>query len=467
MLILQHDSTHRARGDVSRRDFLRAGTLAIGGVSLSDWLALQAHGGRESRNFVKNKSVVLLFLSGGGSHIESFNPNMDAPAPYRSVTGEVSTPVTGLTFGGTFPQLARHADKMAVVRSFQHPVAGHAQAIKHVLNGGSDPNGEGKSGFSIGSAYARLAGANHESTGMPTYTLLNTNEVDRQYRKEKDRVVRGSHPGPLGPVAKPFIPGAGGNAQQDMRLNIPRSRFDTRRSLLAAVDRLRRAGDQEGMFTGADKYRSQAMNLILGSAAQAFDLTQEPRRLFERYDTSMFRVGKANFRDSVLGKHFLTARRLLEAGCRFVTIHSGGWDMHADGNNPGILAGMEMLGRPLDKAVSAFLEDLESRGMLDETLLVITGDFGRTPKINGRGGRDHWPRLSTLAFAGGGMTGQVVGRSARNNDEPATDPINAHRLLATIMHSVFDIGLLRLKSGLPPQLVRLIEQGQPIPELVG
>src|SRR6185437_11346428 len=120
----------------------------------------------------------------------------------------------------------------------------------------------------------------------------------------------------------------------------------------------------------------------------------------------------------------LLARRLIEVGAGFVTVQSAGWDMHADGNNPGIKDGMEMLGRPLDTALSAFLEDVEQRGLLDKVLVLVTGDFGRTPKINNRGGRDHWANLCTLALFGGGLNmGQVIGRSGRNNDVPATEPI--------------------------------------------
>src|SRR6185437_10502990 len=148
----------------------------------------------------------------------------------------------------------------------------------------------------------------------------------------------------------------------------------------------------------------------------------------------------------------LLARRLIEAGAGFVTVQSAGWDMHADGNNPGIKDGMEMLGRPLDKALSAFLEDIEQRGMLDKVLLVVTGDFGRTPKINKKGG-------------GGLNVGQVIGKSGRNNDVPATEPITPANLLSTLMHTLFDVGKLRVARGLPANLIRRIESTKPIEAL--
>jgi uncharacterized protein (DUF1501 family) len=185
----------------------------------------------------------------------------------------------------------------------------------------------------------------------------------------------------------------------------------------------------------------------------------------------MFRIGHVRgrphqMRSSTVGRQMLLARRLCEAGCGFVTVQNAGWDMHADGNNPGIADGMEMLGRPLDKALSAFLEDVEERGLAEKILLIITGDFGRTPKINNRGGRDHWSRLCTLAFAGGGLKmGQVIGQSDRSNGEPAGDAVSTPNLLATVLHYLFDVGKLRLDSSVPRDLSRRLEVAEPIAPL--
>jgi uncharacterized protein (DUF1501 family) len=206
--------------------------------------------------------------------------------------------------------------------------------------------------------------------------------------------------------------------------------------------------------------------MIVRGAGEAFDLRREDRRVIERYDTREFRVGKKVFQPSSLGRQMLLARRLIEAGCGFVTVQNSGWDMHADGNNPGIGPGMEMLGRPLDKAVSAFLSDLGDRGLTDRVLLVISGDFGRTPAINKNGGRDHYPKLCTLAFAGGGLArGQIIGQSSRKNDAPATNPIDPANLQSTLLHAAFDVGSLRLDPGVPRELARLAET-PPIAELV-
>ncbi len=474
MLTLLDHRGDRSCDGVSRRDFIQAGTLTLGGLTLPWLLEQQAalaetaagasNSGRPS--FVRDKSIVLLFLSGGASHVETFNPNMDAPSPYCSMTGDVATSLPGVAFGGTFPMLARHAHEMAVVRSFQHSITDHVAAIVHVLSGGTDPAGKRKTGFSMGSVCSRLMGANHPRTGMPSFTLLNTDEVDPQYRNERQRVEDGSEPNSLGAAYKPFNPSGKDDAVRNMTLLMPRERLDDRRELRAALDRLRQEADQDQTLVGTDRFTQQAFDVILGSAAEAFDLSHEDRRLIERYDTSDIQVGKKSFRSSLLGRHMLTARRLVESGCSFVTVHSAGWDMHADGNNPGIVAGMEMLGRSVDRAVSAFLEDVAARGLSEKILLIVTGDFGRTPKINQNGGRDHWSNLSTLAFAGGGWKmGQVIGQAARKNDVPLSEPITLSHLTGTVIHTLFDVGALRLARGVPREVMSLVEQSEPVPGL--
>lgn len=488
------DGTDRYCDGVARRDFLRIGTLGVGGASLggltlSQLLTLQAQARIQDLHYVRDKSVVFLYLSGGASHIETFNPNMDEPAPYRSLTGEVATSVPGLTFGGTFPRLARQAHRMSVVRSFRHPIGGHEQAHVHVLSGGTDPRGQAREGHSIGSAYARLRGPNHPRTGMPTYSLLTETEVDGQYRKEIGRVRKGSWPGIFGPASAPFEHGGfwseGGKSKKkspkkrrrksskpsasladDMELIVTPDRLNARRGLLNSLDRLRRELDESGV-EAASKFQEQAIDLILGSAAEAFDLSTEAPKLIERYDTSAIQIGHKRFRPSTLGKQMLLARRLCERGCGFVTVHSAGWDMHADGNNPGMVKGMNMLGITLDQAVSAFLDDVHERGLGEKILLVITGDFGRTPKINNRGGRDHWANLGTLAFAGGGLPmGGTIGRSDRQNAKPASEPISPQQMMGTILHTVFDPGELRVARGLSSELMSLVEKTPTIRELI-
>ncbi len=452
---------------VSRRDFIRFGALGFAGFTLPDLLSVRRRlRAASGADYVRDKAVVLLFLSGGASHIETFDPKMAAPDGVRSITGEVPTTLPGITFGGTFPRLAQQAHRMAIVRSFHHSVGDHEKAIRHVLTGGTSPDGKESAGFSIGSAYARLRGANHPASGMPTYGLLLSDEVDPQYGREKNRVEVGSASGMLGVSYGPFDPTAGGPTVKNMQLQMAEERLGDRRTLLKQLDRLNRQVDSSGSLGGFDKFEEQAFHLILGGATAAFDLSREDPRVVERYDTSEYSVGFKKFMPSQLGRHLLLARRMCEAGCGFVTIHSAGWDMHADGNNPGMVTGMEMLGRPLDKAVSAFLSDVHERGLSDQILLLITGDFGRTPKINQRGGRDHWANLCTLAFAGGGLKmSQVIGRSDRNASLPAADPVSTPNLMATLMHYLFDVPQLRLKSGVPRDLAQLLERGEPIAQL--
>ena len=458
MLTVQTGGSQRNCEGVSRRDLLRIGGLGLagmGGMGLPD--VLRAKAAAPSR-FVRDKAVVLLFLGGGPSHIETFNPNMTAPSPFRSVTGEVQTNVPGMTFGGTFPLLAQHADKFVVVRSFQHRHSNHSIAVPYVLSGGNAfPGG-------MGSVYARLRGTNHPDSGLPTSALVTAPDVGR-FVNPKKRIVDGSQPGDLGDAYSPFNPEGGGPVIDNMSLNIPQDRLDNRRELLIQLDRLKRRVDSRGALDGIDRFRQQALEVLLGAAAEAFDLSKEAPSTLEQYDTSRFRVGEKEFRNCTLGKQMLLARRLVESGCGFVTVQNSGWDMHGGSGNAfmSLASGMQMLGGPLDKAVSAFLADLENRGLLENVLLVITGEFGRTPKINKNAGRDHWGNLSTLALAGGGFdTGQILGQATRKNDIPDSDPVGVENLMATIMNVLFDVGKLRVERGVPRRLLEPIERYKPL-----
>ena len=238
-----------------------------------------------------------------------------------------------------------------------------------------------------------------------------------------------------------------------------------------------RAGQLEGM----DDLQRRAYELLLGGGvSKALDLSLEDPATVARYDTGRFarkgrwdkvqrgRKGYYHAQAKTIGHLLLMARRLCEAGCGFVTIHAGYagvWDMHADGNNLNMLDGMEAVGRSYDHAVAAFIEDLEARGLSNDILLVTTGEMGRTPKVNKRGGRDHWSRLAPLLLYGAGVEGgQVIGRSDRQGGEPAGNPLTPSHLISTILHTVFDIGELRLVPGVPREILELAER-EPIPGL--
>ncbi len=476
-----NSGSSRECSGVNRRDFIRVGTLSLGGLMLPELLATQASAANGTRNYVNDKSVVLLYLSGGASQIETFDPKMTAPEGIRSATGEVTTSLLGVTFGGTFPQLAKLAHRMAVVRSHAHKVGSHEQAHVHVLSGGTDPVGKQQKGFSIGSSYARLRGTNHERTGLPTYAALNEKEIDGQYLKEIGRFNKGSWPGELGQSFAPFLHQVGWSEEEDtgrsqkrsqnpiaanLSLNIAQENLDNRLKLLKSIDTFDRRLDSSGTMVALDEFSAQALTLLTGNAKQAFDFEQEDRKTIDRYDTSDMQIGHKKFRPSTLGKQMLVARRLCEAGAGFVSVHSAGWDMHADKNNPGMVKGMNMLGPTLDQSVSAFLEDVEERGLSEKILLVIVGDFGRSPKIGKNSGRGHWAKLCPLVFAGGGLQmGQVIGESNEKAEVPATDPISPADMMATVMHTLFDVGTMRLDSSVPRNISQHIERGKRIEDL--
>ncbi len=264
-----------------------------------------------------------------------------------------------------------------------------------------------------------------------------------------------------------------------MRLNLSLDRLTDRRQLLSNVDRVKRDLDQNESSAAISTYRRQAFDVLLGGVREAFDLMREAPKTVARYDTEPLVDPNSirrrwnnhrNYKDNAkaLGKLMLLARRLCEAGCGFVTVTTNFvWDMHADVNNATMMEGMSYLGGPLDHAVSAFLEDVANRGLSDKILLVVCGEMGRTPKLNANGGRDHWGRLAPLMLAGGGLKmGQVVGQSDAFAAEPATTPITIQNLLATVLHSTFDVGQLRLKRGLPREIGQEMTGWSPIHELL-
>lgn len=445
---------------VTRRQFMQVGTLGLGGIHLAGLLSARAQAARAGLA-TKNTSIVLLFLTGGPSQIETFDPKMTAPSNVRSVTGAVRSKIPGIELGGTFTNLARLTDRIALVRSFTHETSDHTKAVEQVVRGGNPINQAG-----MGAIAARLRGTSHPETGMPTHVYLASNEVDRQFNKERLRLLEAVGPGELGGAYGPFQLGGDSQTRLDMSLRIPRARLDDRVALQGALDRINRNVDARGAIRGFDKFEQQALDLILGKSRAAFDLSQENQKLVERYDTGNYQTGITKERSSTLGRQLLLARRLCEAGCGFITIHNPGWDMHGGDTQLNMHDGMEKLGRPVDQAVSVFLEDVQQRGLSDNILLIITGEFGRTSRLKENGGRDHWPRLSTLALAGGGLPmGQVIGQSSAGAEEPRSDPVTLDSLFATVAHTLFDVASLRLQSGLPREIKSLLERGKPIAQL--
>jgi hypothetical protein len=438
--------------------------MGLGGLALS---SLPGSGAFAANSrLVTGRSVIFLFLHGGPSQIETFDPKMTAPSGIRSATGELSTRIPGITFGGTFPKLAQRADQFSIVRSFTTGDAIHD--IKPVV-------GRATAGANLGTLYARVVGSNHPLTGMPTNAALFPQSVEPSCQPAQKQFGNFESTGNLGSAFAPFVPGAGGDLQQDMQLAIPLNRLGDRRLLLSELDRARLTLAGKGSSAGLDHLREQAFSTIMGGVAGAFDLSKEDPRTIARYDTSHLMTADQIDRKwknhkfyadhvATLGRLLLMARRLCEAGCGFVTVTTNFvWDNHADVNNAGSAEGLRYCGIPLDHAVAAFLDDVAERGLSEKILLVCCGEMGRTPRINKNGGRDHWGNLAPLLLAGGRLKmGQVIGRSTRDAGEPASEPVRIPNLVATIVHSLFDIGELRVTRGVPNEVLQAATTVEPI-----
>lgn len=440
-----------------RREFLKIGGLTLGGMSLPGLLAAKAAAAKEGLP-VKDKSVIFVFMHGGPSQVETFDPKMTAPAGIASATGELSTTIPGVTFGGTFPKLAELAHRMTIVRSFRTGDGRHD--IKPIV-------GRDTHGANLGSLYSRVVGQNRRDNGLPTNVALYPRAVDSSTMPAIKQFGDFESTGSLGASSAPFVPSAGSDMQESMELKLPLGRIDDRRQLLSGLDRLKRRADAADGLAGIDSLRQQAFDTILGGAAEAFDLSKEDPQTVQSYDTApLMRPDQIarhwnNYKRYVdnaksLGKLLLLARRLCERGVGFVTLTTNFvWDMHADVNNAGVEEGMRYMGTPFDHAVAAFLKDVEARGLSDRILLVCCGEMGRTPKINSRGGRDHWGGLAPLMISGGGLPmGQVIGQSMRDASQPLSEPIGIDRLVSTVLHTLLDVGELRLLPGVPREVIQ-------------
>ena len=348
---------------------------------------------------------------------------MEATSDYRSMVGAMSTSLPGVEFGGLLPNLSRHAHEMTIVRSFRHSNADHLGASHYVLTAHDAPGGvQRQQSPSFGSVAARVRGASHPLSGVPTFVRLS-------------RTISFDFDQPLWPGVGNSLFDADGPSRSSLNMAVDASRLNDRQNLLQELDRVHRELDQSGLTVGMDSFRQQALDLVSGGVRHAFDISKEAPRLRERYGPR-------------LGAQLLAARRLCEAGCGFVMLNYGWapnpaetpftWDMHL---GPGQLRAPRMeqqlqsMFPMFDQAVSAFLDDVRGRGLNNNILLVVTGDFGRTPKINTFGGRDHWPDLCTLALAGGGLTMvQVIGTSSARAEYPTSRMIEPKDLMATLFH---------------------------------
>ena len=467
MLSISDVRPNRVCQGYTRREFLRVGALGCGGLSLSDLLASKASAANTGVP-ITGKSIVLLFLQGGPPHIEFFDPKMTAPATICSITGEIKTRTPGVTIGGTFPKLAAMTDKFSLVRSYGSKNSGHTYD--------SVTTGRNEIKAAMGAVYSRAVGTT-SSTGMPTNTLILPEAIQTGLKLgsnfETGALPTLTTPGQLGKSYDAFNPAGGGKLKEDMELKVTADRLLDRRGLLSSLDNMRRGIDASGVMDSSTEFQQQAFDVLSGSVAQAFDLSKEDPRVLARYDTThlfdakkLQRWGDMRRTTNLLGHQMLLARRLCEAGCGFVTVSDCGWDYHANGNSPKNMAGIWPMGGQVDHAVSAFIEDVAARGLTDDILLIVTGEMGRSPRLNGNGGRDHYGELTSLLISGGGLKmGQVIGESNAYAERPATRPYDPSHLHATVMNTLFDVGQLRVDPGSASDVLNIIAEGSPITEL--
>lgn len=455
----------RQTNGMPRRDFLRVGGYGLGSLAMANGMTHSLSAARPLSP-LRDKSVIFLFMHGGPSQFETFDPKMDAPSGIRSVTGEIPTSIPGVTFGSTFERLAERADKLNIIRSFVTGDGNHD--IKPIMS-------KDTLQANLGSIYSRVAGPQRAESAVPTNVALFPRSVEPEAGPAITDFGNFESAGEFGAAFAPFVPGAGAGLQQDMQLNVPHARLDDRRNLLRELDVWKRLAEFNPAIRNADTLQQLSFDALINGISDAFDLSKEPPDVVASYDTrsrfDLNRIDKKwnNYQHYVdhgtsIGKLLLLARRLCERGCGFVTITTSFvWDMHADVNNAPMMDGMNYVGAPFDHAVSAFIDDIEARGLQDKIMLVCCGEMGRTPIVNQDGGRDHWGNLAPLLLYGGGWgEGKVIGQSTRDGGQPASNPVTIHDLLATIMHTLFDVDQVRVTDGLPRNLLNVVARGTPI-----
>jgi hypothetical protein len=416
---------------------LQAGGLGVFGLSLADWWRSKGVQASSSTAHKREPSCIFIFLSGGPSHFETFDPKPSAPINVRGPYGTIPTNVRGIQISELLPQIAEHMDKCAIVRSMTSRYADHSG--KFMLSGESD------AAASYGAVLTKIKGPS--ASGLPPFVHVGPG---------------GYLPaaGNLGPVYNPLhIADPSGKQVQlpqfALTADISPERFNQRRELLGAVDKVRSEWRATDVVDKMDVNYQRAIDLLTSAKVRsAFDLAQEKEELRSRYGGSTF------------GQSCLMARRLVEAGTRFVQINWYdnpawlGWDVHG-ADLPGIGRMESPLCPRLDQGLSTLLDDLKKRGMLSSTLVVVTGEFGRSPQINKNGGRDHWPGCFSVLLAGGGIAGgTVVGASDGHGGYPTNRPVSVPELAATIYR------LMGIDTNADQRIRPFIGNAAPVAELL-
>lgn len=448
-------SAHRNCEGFTRRDCLQLGLGVLGGAGFVDLLRMAGQANEASPNapLARPTSCILIWMDGGPTHFETFDPKPDAPAEIRGELGVISTKVPGVNFSEHLPKLATIADKLAIVRSVCHNQGNHGAGNHYMMTGAPPRIPVGCGAFvsfhpSIGSVTALERGSRG---GLPAYFSL-------------PQMSRSGGPNFLGARYAPFIVNGDPSAKrfrvQDVTPppDLADDRSLKRRDLRGVVDRMVRIADEAAAdpVTALDEYYQQGYNLVTSPEAQrAFDIHSEPE------------AARAAYGDTSFGQRALLARRLVEAGVPFITLYEGGWDHHAD-----IFAGIKRKLPPFEQAIAALITDLEARGLLETTLVVALGEFGRTPKISTipgqtKPGRDHWANAMSILFAGCGTPGgQVIGATDRNGYAACERILSPENFVSTVYSKLgIDPGkIYYAPNGRPAHLV---SDPTPISELMG
>jgi hypothetical protein len=436
---------------------LSAGVLGATGLTLAELLKLEASATPQAANSTKKNNVIILWMRGGPSHIDMWDPKPDAPPEYRGEFGTIDTKVPGIRLGDLLPMSARMMDKWSIIRSLNHADAGHSSGDQICFTGyPSGPNPDENTMPSCGSVVAKQLG--HLEPRLPAYVMI-------------PRMVPGTGPAYLGVACKPFETQADPASSGPFRVpnfvlpeGVTLERVGDRRQVLSGFDHLRRDVDQSGQFEALDRFHQKAWDVLTSPAARdAFDLDKEPASVRERYGFLPAFDPKASNRCGcpAWSQRMLLARRLVEAGVRLVTVDLRWWDTHVKGFESLKLGFLPRW----DRAFTALIEDLEVRGLLESTLVIAWGEFGRTPRVNNDAGRDHYPNVFSAALAGGAVKGgRVVGSSDEKGAFPKANPKSPQDVLMTMYrHLGVDTEASYVDGSGRPH--RVLPEGQVIEEL--
>ena len=406
---------------LSRRNFLQIGGLAMGGLSLPQLLQAEAQsGGGKS-----HKSVIMIFLSGGPPHQDMFDLKTKAPIEYRGEFNPIRTNVPGIEICEHLPRMAAMMDQLVPIRSVVGAEGRHAAF--QCLTGHSVRNQPAGGWPSFGSVVSKLKGPVRRD--VPPFVSLSPKMKTAGWSDP-------GQPGFAGLAHAPFAPNAAGTSDLMLK-GVTLNRLSDRRKLISGLDGLRKRADQNGALDGMDAYYQQAFDILTsGRLADALDVEKEDPKLRDRYGRGSDEPAGYGDAGPLQNDHLLVARRLVESGVRVVTLAYGRWDWHGQPHGTNFDNARDHLPF-LDQGVTTLLQDLRERGLDKDVTVLVWGEFGRTPKINPNGGRDHWPRVACGLLAGGGMrTGQVIGSTDKLGGSAVDRPVHFQEIFAMLYHNL-------------------------------